>query len=59
MIIVSLGYWFPGYNKLWLLWTHFACPVGLFIIPQGQNNISEPKSKSYKKVIIFMIKGPK
>jgi hypothetical protein len=33
--------------------------VGLFIIPQGQNNISEPKSKSYKIVIIFMIKGPK
>jgi hypothetical protein len=36
-----------------------SCTVGLFIIPQGQNNISEPKSKSCKIVIIFMIKGPK
>jgi hypothetical protein len=33
--------------------------VGLFIIPRGQNNTSEPKSKSSKKGIVFMIKGPK
>ncbi len=33
--------------------------VGLFIIPRGQNNIAEPKSKSSKKGIVFMIRGPK
>jgi hypothetical protein len=33
--------------------------VGLFIIPRGENNISEPKSKSSKKGIVYMIKGPK
>ncbi len=33
--------------------------VGLFIIPRGQNNISEPKSKSSKKGTVFMTKGPK
>jgi hypothetical protein len=33
--------------------------VSLFIIPHRQNNILEPKSKSSKKGIVFMIKGPK
>jgi hypothetical protein len=33
--------------------------VGLFIIPCGQNYISEPKRKSYKKESVFMITGPK
>ena len=32
--------------------------VGLFIKPQGQKNISEQKSKSYKIVIVSMTKWP-